>query len=36
MQVHLVPDANRVERPAYVWIAVVLEVVTGIAAVPVG
>jgi hypothetical protein len=36
MQVHLIPDTNRVERPPYVWIAVILEVVTGIAAVPVG
>lgn len=36
MQVHLVPEARRIERPAYAWIAVVLEIVTGIAAVPVG
>ena len=29
-------DVARVERPGYVWIAVVLEVVTGLLAIPVG
>ena len=36
MQLHLTPDARRIERPAYVWIAVVLEVMTAIGAIPVG
>jgi hypothetical protein len=36
MQVHLGSGSDRIERPAYAWIAVVLEIVTGIAAIPVG
>ena len=36
MQLHLTPDARRIERPTYVWIAVVLEVMTAIGAIPVG
>jgi hypothetical protein len=36
MQVHLTTASRRVERPAYAWLAVVLEVITGIAAIPVG
>ena len=30
------PDATRVERPAFVWIAIVLEVFTALGAIPVG
>ena len=30
------PDAMRVERPAFVWIAIVLEVFTALGAIPVG
>jgi hypothetical protein len=30
------PGSRQVERPSYVWIAVVLEILTGILAVPVG
>jgi hypothetical protein len=36
VELHLTPAAGRVDRPAYVWIAVVLEVVTAIGAIPVG
>lgn len=36
MQLHLVPGAARVDRPAYVWLAVILEIFTAIGAVPVG
>ncbi len=36
MQVQFMPDTRRVDRPAYVWIAVVLEVFTAIGAIPVG
>jgi hypothetical protein len=35
MIVHLAP-ATRVARPPYVWLAVILEVITGILAIPVG
>ncbi len=36
MHVEFMPDTRRVDRPAYVWIAVVLEVMTAIGAIPVG
>ncbi len=36
MTIRLVPDARRVDRPAYVWLAIALEIVTAIGAVPVG
>jgi hypothetical protein len=36
MQVHLVPGTARVDRPTYVWLAVVLEIFTSIGAIPVG
>ena len=36
MQVRLAPTAARVERPWYVWLGVVLEVATGVLAIPVG
>jgi len=36
MQVQLMSSAGRVDRPAYVWIAVALEVMTAIGAIPVG
>jgi hypothetical protein len=36
MHVQFMPDARRVDRPAYVWIAVILEVFTAIGAIPVG
>jgi uncharacterized membrane protein len=36
MHVEIAPRSRRIERPWYVWIAVVLEVLTGILAVPVG
>ena len=36
MHAQLVPADRRVERPRYVWFAVVAEVLTGILAIPVG
>ena len=36
MHVQFMPGAGRVDRPAYVWIAVALEVFTAIGAIPVG
>ena len=36
MQVQFMPETRRVERPAYAWIAVILEVFTAIGAIPVG
>jgi hypothetical protein len=36
MHVQFMPDTSRVDRPAYVWIAVILEVFTAIGAIPVG
>ena len=36
MQVQFMAETRRVERPAYVWIAVILEVFTAIGAIPVG
>jgi hypothetical protein len=36
MQIDIVPRDRRVERPAYVWIAVVLELITALGAIPVG
>ncbi|HET9519581.1 MAG TPA: hypothetical protein VFO73_00880 [Candidatus Limnocylindrales bacterium] len=36
MQIQFMPATNRVERPAFVWLAVVLEIATGIMAIPVG
>lgn len=36
MHVRLAPHSHQVERPGYAWIAVALEVFTGIFAVPVG
>ena len=36
MQLQLAPQSGVVDRPGYVWIAVALEVLTGIMAVPVG
>ncbi|HEX8939782.1 MAG TPA: hypothetical protein VF763_06425 [Candidatus Limnocylindrales bacterium] len=36
MQVRIVPQAARVERPSFVWIGVALELMTGVLAVPVG
>ncbi len=36
MQVQFMPATNRVERPAFVWLAVFLEVATSIMAIPVG
>ena len=36
MQVQLMPDTARVDRPPYVWIAVALEVMTAVGAIPVG
>ena len=36
MQVRLAPRSRQVERPPYTWIAVALEVITGVFAVPVG
>jgi len=36
MHVQLAARSQQVERPAYVWIAVILELVTGTFAVPVG
>ena len=36
IRVQFLPDAPRVERPAWVWLAVVLEVFTAVGAIPVG
>jgi hypothetical protein len=36
MHVEFTPPTHVVERPAYVWAAVVLEILTGIMAIPVG
>ena len=36
MHVQLAPPARQVDRPAFVWIGVALEVFTGLLAVPVG
>ena len=36
MQIEIAPRSRRIERPGYVWIAVILEVLTGILALPVG
>ena len=36
MHVEITPRSHHVERPAWVWVAVVLELLTGILAVPVG
>lgn len=36
MQVQIAPRSGHIERPPYTWIAVVLEVITGVFAVPVG
>jgi uncharacterized membrane protein len=34
--IHLMSTNHRIDRPTYVWIAVALELLTGIAAIPVG
>lgn len=36
MHAQLIPDARRVERPAYAWIAIALELMTAVGAIPVG
>jgi hypothetical protein len=36
MQAQAVSESRRVERPPYVWLAVVLEIFTAVAAIPVG
>ena len=36
MQIEIAPRSHEIERPRYVWPAVVLEVLTGILAIPVG
>ena len=36
MQVQFMPDAKRVERPRFVWLAIVLELFTALGAIPVG
>ena len=36
MQIEIAPRSRQIERPSYVWIAVILEILTGILAVPVG
>jgi hypothetical protein len=36
MQIEFAPRSRQIERPSYVWIAVILEILTGIFAVPVG
>jgi len=36
MHAQFMPDAARVDRPPYVWFAIVLEVFTAIGAIPVG
>ncbi len=36
MHIEIAPRSRQIERPSYVWVAVILEVATGIFAVPVG
>lgn len=36
MHVEIAPRSHQIERPSYVWVAVILEILTGIFAVPVG
>jgi len=36
MHIEIAPRSRQIERPSFVWIAVVLEVLTGILAIPVG
>jgi hypothetical protein len=36
MHAQLIPNDRRIVRPAYVWLAVALEIITAILAVPVG
>ncbi len=36
MQLQIAPRPDRIERPAYVWFAVALEIMTGLLAIPVG
>ena len=36
VQIEIAPRSHEIERPRYVWLAVVLEVLTGILAIPVG
>ena len=36
MRLEIAPGSRQIERPSYVWVAVVLEILTGIFAVPVG
>ena len=36
MQLHVAPPSGRVERPTYAWPAIVLELFTAVAAIPVG
>ena len=36
MTIHLAPGSRTLRRPGYVWIAIALEVVTAIGAIPVG
>jgi hypothetical protein len=36
MQLELAPASRRIDRPTWVWLAVVLEILTGVLAIPVG
>jgi hypothetical protein len=36
MQIEIAPRSHEIERPRYVWPAVILEVLTGMLAIPVG
>jgi uncharacterized membrane protein len=36
MRIEIAPRSRQIELPSYVWIAVILEILTGIFAVPVG
>jgi hypothetical protein len=36
MHIALAPRSRQIERPSYVWVAVILEIAAGIFAVPVG
>jgi uncharacterized membrane protein len=36
MQIEISPRSRQIERPTYVWIAAILEIFTGIFAIPVG
>ena len=36
MQVHVPAGDRRVDRPSWVWLAIILEILTGLLAVPVG